>query len=119
MCHGPETALQKQGDLRGWDGDEHVDDERDRREPGQDTDDDQQTAADFDDADEGRRKRRHRDTDLDEPAYAQSIREEKLLDSLGKENPTHQKTNEHRRNGRVGLYDSAEKARELRHSKST
>ena len=72
-------------DLRRRDGDEHVDDERDRGEPRHEADEDQCPAGDLDDADERREHSGRGDADLREAPDTEGLGEEELLDALGDE----------------------------------
>ena len=88
------------GDLGAGDRDGDVDQQRDRRETGDEPDDEQGAGDDLDGADERRCEGGRWNADLDEPADAQRVREEELLDALGQEHPPDDHAHEQRGPGR-------------------
>ena len=61
--------------------------------------DEEEPADDLDHPDKGRHHRGRGDADLDEPPYAERLREEELLDALGNEDAADQQAHEHNGSG--------------------
>ncbi|GCE07714.1 hypothetical protein KDAU_50430 [Dictyobacter aurantiacus] len=77
--HVPETVLNQEGKLGGADGDEHVNDQRESGEPGEQTQKDEHAATDLDDPHEGGHDVRPENTNLLKTPHPKLRREEKLL----------------------------------------
>src|ERR1017187_8076709 len=93
MGHRPEAFTEPQGNLRGCNGNADVDDQRNRRQPRDQPEQEQRSKDDFHDPNKGSRKAGSGNADARETSDAKSFRKEKLLYALGEENaPTRKRT---------------------------
>ncbi len=114
---GPEAALREQRDFRRADGDDHVCEEREGSDAGQQSDDYEDAANDLDHSDEWRHHRRRRNADPKEPAGAERIGVKKLLDPLGDKDPADEEAHEDHAGGGARCEDPAHGRRQARHSR--
>src|ERR1039457_2881052 len=94
MGHGPEAFTEPPGNLGGGKGDTDVDDQRNRRQPREQPEQEQRSKDDFHDSNKGSCKAGSGNADARETSDAKSFRKEKLLYPLGEENAPNEKTNQ-------------------------
>src|ERR1035441_6799667 len=94
MGHGPEAFTEPPGNLGGGNGNTDVDDQRNRRQPREQPEQEQRSKDDFHDSHKGSCKAGSGNADAGETSDAKSFGKEKLLYPLGEENAPNEKTNQ-------------------------
>jgi hypothetical protein len=108
MGHGPESAFKQNRDLRRADGDNHDGDRGKDCQARQQSEDDEETAGNLEDADEWGRKLWRRDANLAEAAGSNGFDIQEFLNALGKENCPHYKTNQNHGGGDIRAHHAIE-----------
>src|SRR5262245_39595059 len=103
----PKSTAEQNRYFGGQDRHKHIDDQWNRRQPGQQPNQNKRPADDLDDADERRHDLRRRNADLREAPGAVFSRIEEFLNAFQKEDSTNYKADEYYRSRGVSSNDVA------------